>query len=528
MQKKIMTFLLALVLVLTTVQMPVLAAGAGETAQPMSETVTLNPIGEDGYITMAASEDLIALIKHFEGFQPTPMWDYGQYSIGYGSKCPDDVLAAWKEDPENFVFTEEDADALLRSMVTADMEPAVNSIAKNNNIQYTQNQFDALLMFTYALGPGWTLKKNGEYVYRLARWMQNPTTVEELIGAMGAWCRVSGAVHKPTAQRRMVEVEIFLYGIYPTNKVTGTTFVPVIYNGGSCDGQTVYLDRTYSDTVEYYRQGETYGKLLAPEMEGYEFVGWCFDEVPDEDSKWLTEDTIASGTVEVYGQWKELGEDPVTPTEPSEPTEPSDPVEPSDPTDPTEPDMKEFPLTDVHEDHWFYEAVCYVYLKGFMSGMTATEFGPDTTLNRGMAVTVLHRLAGGRPAENPSPFEDVEEGRYYTGAIAWAAEHGIVKGVTDTEFGPDGEVTREQLVAMFYRFCQYKGMTEEELPATGDLSSYADGDDVSHYAENYVSWAIGVGILKGDDTNCLNAKSSARRSEFATMFMRFVENALPK
>lgn len=535
MPKKMMTLLLALALALTTIVTPVSALELGgtavdqdseyeilpgndpaESAESLEESaavvyavtesaagdLTLNSIGEEGYITMSSSEDLIALIKHYEGFQPTPKWDYSQYSIGYGSRCPDDVLTNYlklkSEGRESeFVFTEEEADVLLRDLVSQ-FDDVINNFAQKNDIQFLQHQFDALVAFSYALGTKWM---SGNY--RLTRWLKNPTTEQELVEAFGNWCRVSGEVWSSTAMRRMIEVDMFLYGRYLFDK-NDTTYVVLVYNGGTYkDGSSaqVELSDGYTDMPGFFLRGEPYGELLEPTVDGYDFVGWNLEKSTSKEGQWLTEEDIAVEQEVVYGRWVPAGSAPTTP---------------------------ELPFEDVSEENWFYESVCYVYQNDYMSGTDTTIFDPEGTVNRAMAVTVLYRLAGRPAADLSSPFTDVELGRYYTQAVAWAYANGIVKGISETEFNPNGEVTREQLAAFFYRFCQYLMMEDSELAQSGDLTQYTDGNQVSKFAKTAMSWAVGSGLIKGSSGATLNPGGSARRCEFATMLARFVQNILPQ
>ena len=118
-------------------------------------------------------------------------------------------------------------------------------------------------------------------------------------------------------------------------------------------------------------------------------------------------------------------------------------------------------------DDWFHDDVRYVYENGLMNGVAEGLFGPRLDTTRGMIVTILWRLEM-EPAAGACPFEDVAAGSYYETAIAWAAENGIVDGYSDTRFGPDDAITREQLAAILWRYARYKGY---ETDAAGDLDA---------------------------------------------------------
>ena len=125
--------------------------------------------------------------------------------------------------------------------------------------------------------------------------------------------------------------------------------------------------------------------------------------------------------------------------------------------------------------------------ENLMVGMGNNLFQPNGSLTRGQLATILYRLAGSPETSGKSPFTDVAEGRYYSDAVAWAAENGIVTGITDTLFAPNQPVTREQLVTMIGRYAEKKGI---EIVAKGDLSAYPDASNVSNYAKAYMIWAV--------------------------------------
>ena len=169
------------------------------------------------------------------------------------------------------------------------------------------------------------------------------------------------------------------------------------------------------------------------------------------------------------------------------------------------------------EAAWYHEAVDFAVANGLMNGMSSSEFGPNTALSRAMVVTVLYRAAGEPEVTEPSTFTDVAEGIWYSDAIAWAQDNGIVNGVTTTKFAPDQDVTREQIATILWR---YAGSPE----ATADLSSFRDADTVSGYAAGAINWAVAEGIMNGDGKN-LNPLKSATRAEFACMIMRYLEGS---
>ena len=175
------------------------------------------------------------------------------------------------------------------------------------------------------------------------------------------------------------------------------------------------------------------------------------------------------------------------------------------------------PFYDVASDDWFYEDVAYVYENGLMNGMGEGQFGPQGTTTRGMIVTILYRQAGS-PAASGNPFTDVDPGQYYAEPIAWAASHGIVNGISATTFAPDAPITREQMATILYRYAQYQG---EDVSDQGNLSAFADADTISAYAKQAMAWANGAGLINGVEGNRLNPTGQAVRCQAAAILHRF-------
>lgn len=187
--------------------------------------------------------------------------------------------------------------------------------------------------------------------------------------------------------------------------------------------------------------------------------------------------------------------------------------------DEPEDEKPEMSFTDVASDAWYYDAVAYVYENGLMNGTSLTTFGPDVNITRGMIVTILYRLDG-EPAASVSNFTDVPANAYYTDAVAWAAENGIVKGYDDGAFGPDDDVTMEQFAAILYRYAAYKGY---DVSDSASLNQYTDADDVSGYAVESMQWAVAMGLVKGTSATTLAPANHASRAQIATVLMRFCE-----
>ena len=181
------------------------------------------------------------------------------------------------------------------------------------------------------------------------------------------------------------------------------------------------------------------------------------------------------------------------------------------------------PFHDVTEGDWFYDAVRCAYETGLMDGVGDNLFAPNSETTRAQLVTILYRLAGEPEPGGDSGFSDVAAGIWYTDAVAWAAENGIVNGVSDTEFAPGDDITREQLVTVLYRYAESKGY---DVSASADLSGYPDAGQVQDYAQPAMAWAVAEGIVEGVD-GTLNPTGDATRAQIATILMRFCEGIQP-
>ena len=177
---------------------------------------------------------------------------------------------------------------------------------------------------------------------------------------------------------------------------------------------------------------------------------------------------------------------------------------------------------DVAEDAWYYDAVCGVTENHLMGGVGTGLFGPDGKMTRAMLVTVLWRYAG-EVELGENVFSDVPEGQWYTQAVAWAAHTQVVNGMGENLFQPDGNVTREQMAAILYRYSQKIGA---DTSAAASLSAFPDEGKVSDWAKEAMQWAVGEGLIGGTNiggTAYLDPQGFATRAQVATILMRFVQ-----
>ncbi|MBQ2678770.1 MAG: carbohydrate-binding domain-containing protein [Firmicutes bacterium] len=174
---------------------------------------------------------------------------------------------------------------------------------------------------------------------------------------------------------------------------------------------------------------------------------------------------------------------------------------------------------DVKTSSWYYKAVNFASEKGLMSGMTDKRFEPQTSASRAMVAAILYRLAGSPEVEYKALFSDIAEGKWYSDAVIWAAENGIVSGFSDGTFGPDKSITREELASMLHRYALKTGDKSEGA----DLTDFNDSKKVSSWAEESMKWAVGEELINGDENKNLNPKSNATRAEFAQILMNYLD-----
>ena len=180
-------------------------------------------------------------------------------------------------------------------------------------------------------------------------------------------------------------------------------------------------------------------------------------------------------------------------------------------------------FTDVSGSYkWAANSVDFMYMNDIIKGNNTKNpklFGPGAKMTRAMLVTVLYRAAGEPTVTGiTNKFTDNKQGQYYYNAVLWASNMGIVNGATATTFDPNGNVTREQIAAILYRY-------EGSPTVTGSLSGYPDQAQVSSFAVTAMQWAVGTGIITGTPNggrNYLNAKGNATRAQVAVMLHRFL------
>ncbi len=230
---------------------------------------------------MKGSEDLIELIKVFEGFVEKPKGDYGDNSIiGYGTTC----------DPKDYPngITHEEADALLRS-VLKNFESSINSFARRKGVKLSQQQFDALLSFTYNVGAGW-LSDNKTSTLKTA--VINGATGNDILYAMTMWCTAGGEILTSLINRRLKEANLYLNGVYSNTVPAHYDYVR--FNSGITGATGVA-------SIQGYDSNKTASIRVEPTKSGYRFLGWYTSASGGE---WVTTLNASHAGRSLYGHWQ--------------------------------------------------------------------------------------------------------------------------------------------------------------------------------------------------------------------------------
>lgn len=186
--------------------------------------------------------------------------------------------------------------------------------------------------------------------------------------------------------------------------------------------------------------------------------------------------------------------------------------------DGAEDDNKVTPQFTDTDTHWAKESIDFVVDRGLFNGVSDTDFAPNSSITRGMFITVLGRIA---EADFPTgaDFDDVANDAYYANYIAWSYENGIANGVSDTSFAPDASITREQMAVML---SNYAAFAQTALAAANQAADFDDAHAISDWASEAVQLLQMAGVINGRDTGTFDPTATATRAEAATMFTRFI------
>ena len=439
--------------------------------------ISFLPVGifadDTDYTPMTTSQAMIDIMKDFEGFISMPYADGGQYSIGYGTFCG----YTREEVPAEYWggITEAQADQMLRDYLTNVAEVELNKFYQRIGKQPTQQQFDAMVDFTYNLGGSWMdSSKVKDYI---VSGNENPL---EFVNLLGAWCRNGGKVTDYLCSRRIREALIYLHGEYYLPYGNVVSDLPLVYDSKlprykymMYDGNGAAISESgYGDSVAYFAEGQQYGNLLIPVKAGYTFAGWY-----NADDELLITADVVTANQKVKARWIQL------------------------------------PFTDVPGNVYYTMPVAYCFEKGIIKGVSATAFAPEQGMTRGQLVTMLYRMAGTPAVSGTGYYSDVESGRYFTEAVAWAAELGITTGYPDGTFRSDVLVSRAEMVTFLCRYAsKVKGL---DVSLQADLSGYGDCATVPGFSQTSFAWAVNAGIINGTANNMLDPMNTATRGQMA-------------
>ena len=277
------------------------------------------------------------------------------------------------------------------------------------------------------------------------------------------------------------------------------------YSGGSFGGSSMAAV-SYVHTVRFYSKGGTAvnsqyvvagGKVKEPEnptKKDFEFGGWYLDPAFAAEYDF---DLAVASDLNLYAKWTDGTEEKEVP-----------------------PEKPQNPFTDVAGSDWFADAVDYVNGKGLMIGMGDGLFSPGINVSRAMVATILYRFSGEPDASDlPNPFADIEEGKWYTDAVKWAASEGIALGYDNGNFGPDDPVTKEQIAALVYRAQQASGKIPNDILMDRE---WPDWDEISDWAKGPVNVLTIQGLFRDIPGTNFIPQAPATRAEVASILYRYL------
>ncbi|MDO4542092.1 MAG: S-layer homology domain-containing protein [Bacillota bacterium] len=178
--------------------------------------------------------------------------------------------------------------------------------------------------------------------------------------------------------------------------------------------------------------------------------------------------------------------------------------------------------SDVAPNSWYQPYISQVTALGLMIGVGDNEFAPNDTSTRAMMVTVLYRMAGNPKTTASIPYTDVPANTWYSEAVAWATEQGVVNGTSTTTFSPLENITRQQMVTMFYR---YAGTMGRDITARANLASFTGSSSISAYAVEAFQWAVATGIINGITPTTLAPADTGTRGQMAKVIVTYRNTA---
>jgi len=229
---------------------------------------------------MSASDECIKILKIYEGFSSKPYYDYGQWTIGYGTRCPSDKVEYYKIHG----ISEADAEKLLREFIES-YNKAVNGFADKYELTFTQSQFDALVLFSFNCGSGWIYSPGQNFHQTIAK--GDKADPKDVLYWFGSWSNAGGKPLSPLINRRLCEANMYLNGAY-------TTAVPENYN-------YVIYDAMGGSVLSRVHAYDTAADVATPTYVGYEFAGWFTDKKGGTQITALDESTDG---LSLYARWE--------------------------------------------------------------------------------------------------------------------------------------------------------------------------------------------------------------------------------
>ena len=288
MKKRITSLLIAIVMLLGVVSVGVVPAYAEETVPTATEETvpavteeTVPAVTEPPILT--ASANCLSVLKAEEGFSKTPYWDFTQYTVGYGTRCPEDMVEYYTQNG----ITEEEAETLLRNHLAGIEHDIHGKIIDRYGLELTQNQFDALVLFSYNCGTGWAYETGGTFHQAIA----TGATGNDLIRAFALWCSAGNQIRTFLLRRRLSEANMYLNAEYSQTPPDNYCYVLYDANGGAASPRSQGYDSNLTATP-----------FPVATMAGYTFQGWF---TAKNGGTKVTVLNASTKNATLYAQWKD-------------------------------------------------------------------------------------------------------------------------------------------------------------------------------------------------------------------------------
>ncbi len=413
----------------------------------------ITPPARAGALT--TSEAGITFIKNYEGFRSHVYWDSGSAFIGYGTICR-------STDYPNGI-SQEKADALMREALKA-KENTVNKVLSKYSVQLTQNQFDAILSFTYNLGTGWMSTDTRLFSYMISG-LSNYSDIQ-IVNAIATWCHAGKSVSSLLVERRLDEAKIFLYGDYDGSDPHSYRYLTFDAGKGSVE-----------NSIVFFLYGTAYGQFQTATLDGQTFAGWV-----TKSGDYITAATIVQNNLAVTAVW----------------TDGTQPVQA----------VQNISFPDVTENDWYYTYVKDLSASSIITGLPDGSFHPGNTVTYGEALKLV-LLTVGFAEQAPT------DSQWASGYLKLAVSKGIVASGEVSDL--NAPITRLQVAQI-----TAKAVGLPELPSETTFSDTTDGFVLALYHCGIVSGKAENGTLT------YNPSNSITRAEISAILWKVVHsNVIP-